>query len=227
MVVIEAHDVLTDRQKDVYGDDVLPDIDNIPKTSFPDSRVDLAIIAILSADPGTARIEAYGQAGFPTPSKVTVIKEGKASVLFMKTGPDGESYQLCAKYLLSLIPQIGEHESLTAMHSSVLSFFPKSIAHGKLSNSVDYFLLTEFIDMEAASDGQSKSWFIVCSKARKIAQLPSTEFERIYPAGLWLSCHDLHWSHESKQCMESFLAQVLCRKPPPRCLQSPREKTCK
>ncbi len=55
--------------------------------------MDSAIIGILSADPETARIEAYGQAGFSTPSKVTVTREGKASVYFMKTGPDGEMFK--------------------------------------------------------------------------------------------------------------------------------------
>ena len=85
--------VLRDRQKEIYGDDVLPDTDNIPNTTLPDSHVDSAIIDILSADPKTSSIEAYGQAGFSTPSKVTVITEGKASVYFMKTGPDGEMFE--------------------------------------------------------------------------------------------------------------------------------------
>ncbi len=84
---------LRDRETEVYGDEVLPDTDNIPKTSLPNSHVDSAIIALLSADPETAMIEAYGQAGFSTPSKVTTVKDEKTSVYFMKTGPDGEMFK--------------------------------------------------------------------------------------------------------------------------------------
>lgn len=84
---------LRDRETEVYGDEVLPDTDNIPKTSLPNLHVDSAIIALLSADPETAMIEAYGQAGFSTPSKVTIVKDEKTSVYFMKTGPDGEMFK--------------------------------------------------------------------------------------------------------------------------------------
>ena len=85
--------VLRDRQKEVYGDEVLPDTDNIPQTSLPGSHVDSAIIGLLAADSETAFIEAYGQAGFSTPSKITIVKEGTSSVYFMKTGPDGEMFK--------------------------------------------------------------------------------------------------------------------------------------
>lgn len=85
--------VLRDRETEVYGDEVFPDTDNIPKTALPDSHVDSAIIAILSTDPETAMIEAYGQAGFAAPSKVTTVNEGEVSVYFMKTGPDGEIFK--------------------------------------------------------------------------------------------------------------------------------------
>lgn len=93
--------VLRDRETEVYGDEVFPDTDNIPKTALPDSHVDSAIIAILSADPETAMIEAYGQAGFATPSKVTTVNEGEVSVYFMKTGPDGEMFKGRATSALS------------------------------------------------------------------------------------------------------------------------------
>ena len=85
--------LLRDRQKEVYGDEVLPDTDNIPQTSLPGSHVDSTIIGLLSADSETALIEAYGQAGFSTPSKITIEKEGTTSLYFMKTGPDGEMFK--------------------------------------------------------------------------------------------------------------------------------------
>jgi len=48
--------------------------------SLPDSHLDLAVIAILAADPNTATIEPYGQAGFSTPSKISIVIDGKTSV---------------------------------------------------------------------------------------------------------------------------------------------------
>jgi len=55
-------------ETEVYGEEVLPDTDNVPKTSLPDSHLYPAVIAILAADSNTATIEPYGQAGFSTPS---------------------------------------------------------------------------------------------------------------------------------------------------------------
>ena len=85
--------ILREREAEVYGKEVLPDSENIPKTSLPDAHLDSAIIAILAADPNTATIEPYGQAGFSTPSKITVVCEGKTSIYFMKTGPDGDMFK--------------------------------------------------------------------------------------------------------------------------------------
>jgi len=56
---------------------------------------------------------------------------------------------------------------LTAIHNAVPSLCPQPIAHGKLIESADYFLLTEFIDMEAAAGGHSSG----LSLAQKLAQL--------------------------------------------------------
>ncbi len=72
---------------------MLPDTDNVPKTSLPDSHLYPAVIAILAADSNTATIEPYGQAGFSTPSKISIVIDGKTSVYFMKTGPDGEMFR--------------------------------------------------------------------------------------------------------------------------------------
>lgn len=85
--------ILRDKETEIYGKEVLPDIENIPKTSHPGSHLDSAVIAALSADPNTASIEPYGQAGFSTPAKILLIVNGKTSRYFMKTGPDGEMFQ--------------------------------------------------------------------------------------------------------------------------------------
>lgn len=85
--------VLREKETEVYGEEVLPDTDNVPKTSLPDSRLDPAVIAILAADPNTATIEPYGQAGFSTSSKISIVIDGKTIVYFMKTGPDGDMFR--------------------------------------------------------------------------------------------------------------------------------------
>ena len=91
---------LREREIEAYGEKVLPDTDNIPQTSLPDSQVDSAVLVLLSVDPETATIEPYGQAGFSTPSKITVSKEGESQVYFMKTGPDGEMFKGRASFIV-------------------------------------------------------------------------------------------------------------------------------
>ena len=149
--------ILRDKESEICGQEVLPDIDNIPKTSLPGLHLDPAVISILSADPSTASIAPYGQAGFSIPSKISLNANGKVSTYFMKTGEDGGMFE-------------GEFESLSIIHTAVPSLCPRPIAHGKLANSADYFLVTDFIDMEATSGGQSSG----LSLAQKLAQLHST-----------------------------------------------------
>lgn len=149
--------ILRDRETDLYGQEVLPDLDNIPKTSRPGSHLDSAVIALLSVDPSMASIEPYGQAGFSTPSKIITNVNGQISTYFMKTGPDGDMFK-------------GEYESLAALTAAVPSLCPQPIAHGKLADSPEYFLLTDFINIEASPGGQSSG----LSLAQKLAQLHST-----------------------------------------------------
>ncbi|KAI4191398.1 MAG: hypothetical protein LQ348_003532 [Seirophora lacunosa] len=149
--------VLRDMEMDVYGGEVLPDLENVPKTSHPGSHVDPAVIALLAVDESRASIDPYGQAGFSTPSKITTTTNGKTDTYFMKTGPDKEMFK-------------GEYESLAALHAAVPSLCPQPIAHGKLADSSDHFILTAFIDIEASPGGQSSG----LSLAQKLAQLHST-----------------------------------------------------
>lgn len=148
---------LRDKETETYGQEVLSDTDNIPKRSHPGSYLDSAVTAILSADPKSASIELYGQARFSTLSKISINVKGKICRYFMKPGPDGEIFA-------------GEYESLMAIHTAVPSICAQPIAHGKLANSPDYFLLTDFIDMEATAGGQSSD----ISLAQKLAQLHDT-----------------------------------------------------
>ncbi|KAL8732752.1 MAG: hypothetical protein Q9166_002533 [cf. Caloplaca sp. 2 TL-2023] len=146
--------VLREKEAEISGHEILPDTENIPETTLPGSSLDAGIIAVLSADPSTASIEPYGQAGFSTPSKVKVNVKGETGVYFLKTGPDGDMFK-------------GEYESLSAIHLAVPSLCPRPVAHGKLRDSSDHFLLTEFIDIEATTGGQ----FSGLSLAQKLAQL--------------------------------------------------------
>jgi len=52
--------------------------------------LDPAITDALSVFPSVCSIEPYGQAGFTTPSKFTVRKNGTTRNYFIKMGPDGE-----------------------------------------------------------------------------------------------------------------------------------------
>lgn len=146
--------ILRDKESEIYGEEVQPDTDNIPQTSHPGTHVDSAIVAALSADPRTISIEPYGQAGFSTPAKILVNLSGNIRTYFIKTGPDEKMFA-------------GEYESLAAIHGAVPSLCPKPLAHGKLADASDSFLLTEFIDMEAAAGGQSSG----LSLAQKLAKL--------------------------------------------------------
>ena len=85
--------ILRDKETEIYGEEALPDTDNIPQTAHPGSHLDSAVIAALSAEPSTSSIEPYGQAGFSTPSKILLNGNGKTSTYFMKTGPDGEMFK--------------------------------------------------------------------------------------------------------------------------------------
>lgn len=85
--------ILRDKESEIYGEEVLPDTENIPTTSHPGSHLDSEVIIALGADPSTASIEPYGQAGFSTPSKILVSVHGEISTYFMKTGPDGDMFK--------------------------------------------------------------------------------------------------------------------------------------
>jgi len=85
--------ILRDKESEVYGGEVLPDTENMPKTSHPGSHLDSAVIAVLSTNRSTATIEPYGQAGFSTPSKIVISVNGDVSTYFMKTGPDGDMFK--------------------------------------------------------------------------------------------------------------------------------------
>ncbi len=76
-----------------HSGEVFSDRDDIPKTPYPSSHLDSAVITVLLSDQSTATIEPYGQAGFSTPSKIVINFKGKVGTYFMKIGPDGEMFK--------------------------------------------------------------------------------------------------------------------------------------
>lgn len=146
--------ILRHWKTEVYGHSVSPDTDNIPKTTRPGPHVDSAIIAALSAEPAMCSIESYGQAGSSTPAKILIKAGNHTKFYFLKTGPDGDMFR-------------GEYESLKAINTAVPTLCPRPIVHGKLGETFDSFLLTEFINMEARTESPSSG----LSLARKLAQL--------------------------------------------------------
>ncbi|KAL8889355.1 MAG: hypothetical protein Q9192_006031 [Flavoplaca navasiana] len=167
--------ILREKEMEVYGGEVLPDLANIPQTSHPAAHLDSAVVAFLGVEQSSASIEPYGQAGFSTPSKVSIDLNGKTSTSFMKVGPDEYMFR-------------GEYESLAALHTAVPSLYPQPLTHGKLRDSPDYYLLTDFIDIDASPNGQTSG----LSLAQKLAQLHSTPPP--IPAGFAQPCFGFHLS---------------------------------
>ena len=197
--------ILRERETKDYGQEVFPDIENMPKTSKPGSLLDSAVVAALHGDPRTASVEPYGQAGSSTPSKVTTYEEGKRRTYFMKTGPDEAMFT-------------GEFESLKAIHAAVPSLVPEPIAHGKLADSTNHYLLTEFIDMGATSDGHSSG----LSLAQKLAKLHSTPapipegFDRPsfgfhVPTSLGRTLQDNTWNCSWAEFYSEHRLQAICK----------------
>ncbi|KAI9763363.1 MAG: hypothetical protein M1840_000555 [Geoglossum simile] len=120
-------------------------------------RPDAAILEALLVKPEQCKIKPHGQAGFSNPSKITTIVDGETKYYFLKTGPNGDMFK-------------GEHASLAALHLVVPSICPKALAHGTLSSSQGYFLLTEFLDVNDRV-GETSSGL---SLPQKLAKLHST-----------------------------------------------------
>lgn len=85
--------ILRFKETEIYGEEVLPDTDNMPRTSYPGPHLDSAVIAVLSANRSTATIEPYGRVRFSTPSKIIISVNGNVTFYFMRTGPDGDMFK--------------------------------------------------------------------------------------------------------------------------------------
>ncbi|KAK3990492.1 Fructosamine/Ketosamine-3-kinase [Cladorrhinum sp. PSN332] len=97
--------------------------------------------------------------------KLISTKDGQSLTFFIKTGSTVAS-ELMFK---------GEYHSLNAIHSAVPNFCPKAHAHGSLgpstgSMSGNYFLATDFLELDASSGSEGSGM----SFAQKLARLHTT-----------------------------------------------------
>ncbi|KAI9766148.1 MAG: hypothetical protein M1840_006715 [Geoglossum simile] len=120
------------------------------------TTLDPAVSAALPVLPEACKIQRHGQSGFTSTSKVTATINGETRAFFLKTGPMGDMFK-------------GEHMSLQALHITVPTICPASLAHGQLSNSTGHFLLTEFLDIRNRIPGNTS-----LSLAQKLAKLHTT-----------------------------------------------------
>lgn len=152
-------EILREKETQLFGHVVLPDTDSIPRKKRGAPSVDVAVVPFLPLHEGTSlSFEEYGQSSTSSTSRIRLrLNSGEHEFYFLKTGPNGDVFA-------------GEYESLSAIHKAVPSFCPRPIAHSKFLDLKRFFLLTEYIDMEAIDDNQPTG----NSLAQKLAHLHST-----------------------------------------------------
>lgn len=88
-------------------------------------------------------------------------------LLFSPLIGDLVSYIVISRFNVNTL-RLGEHISLNAIHSVVPSLCPASLAHGSLTSSSGFFLVTEFLDLS----GSGKAGKVTL--AQKLAKLHTT-----------------------------------------------------
>jgi len=154
----------------------VPDDEDKPAVDGMDERrtgldVDPAIAEILRLDPKSLVMQDHGDACSSEPFKITatVGKEGK--YYFLKLGPNGEMMKGKQSPRpnsdISANAILGEHASLQALHAAVPLICPLSLGVGKLQESPNHFLVTEFVDVNAQTSEKGSG----LSFAQKLAAL--------------------------------------------------------
>jgi protein-ribulosamine 3-kinase len=162
-------------------------------------KLDPAIIKALSLEASGTTLSAHGGSGFAFTGKVTSVVDGKEKLFFVKTGKGNESEIMFAgtvslflpsncptnssnlplwkqhwgrevKHVIDTDTRTGEHQSLNAIHTAVLTLCPRSYAHGALSTGTGAFLVTDFLDLTSSSSTKGSGQ----SLAQKLATLHST-----------------------------------------------------
>lgn len=144
-------------------------------TPVVQAPLDLAVAEALSIDPMLSSVQPHQAAGFFVPEKITTLLNGKTKYYYMKSGSNKEMFESMLPhsgnllYLLTL--RIGEFISLTALHSVVPTLAPRPLVWGKFSSSNDYYLVTEWVDVETRDGGQGQGTGLTL--AQKVARLHS------------------------------------------------------
>ena len=135
-------------------------------------KVDSAVIQALRLDPARTTVASHGGSGFSSTTKISGVlhqdPDGtQKRIFFMKTGHSKDAETMFA----------GEHASLNALHDSVPSLCPRSLAHGRLEDSPGgAFLVTDFLDMRSTRSSSSSlsTQGSGLSLAAKLAKLHTT-----------------------------------------------------
>ncbi|KAL8712868.1 MAG: hypothetical protein Q9220_003076 [cf. Caloplaca sp. 1 TL-2023] len=132
-------------------------------------KLDPSIIRALSLDPTVTTVATHGSSGFNATAKVsTRLKDGRQKHFFMKTAPGKDAETMFC----------GEHASLNAIHGTVPSLCPASLATGLSDEGGLAFLVTDFLDMSSArlsaGGSSSSNGRSGMSLATKLARLHTT-----------------------------------------------------
>ena len=145
-------------------------------TPVGQTPLDVAVAEALSIDATLSTVQPYQAAGFFVPQKITTILNGKSKYFYMKSGSNKEMFES-----MLLLPQIkleslltswtGEFISLTALHHVVPTLAPKPLKWGKFSSAEEYYLVTEWVDVETRNGGDGPGTGLTL--AQKVAKLHS------------------------------------------------------
>lgn len=136
--------------------------------TFNMTKVDSALLSLLSLSPEKTSISSAGGGGCSSAStsKITSeLSDGTTKSYFLKTGKGPSAKTMFA----------GEHMSLHSIHSVVPTLCPESYGHGEFQDSSNAglsFLVTDFLDLSSRSTGSSSK--SSQSLAQKLAKLHST-----------------------------------------------------
>jgi len=130
------------------------------------SKVDPAIISLLSLDPSQTSHSSAGGVGMSsaTTSKIaSTLPNGTTKNYFLKTG-NGQAAEIMFA---------GEHASLNALHNVVPSLCPRSYGWGKFAEGTGQsFLVTDFLNLSGRGGSGGKG--NTMTLAQKMAKLHAT-----------------------------------------------------
>ncbi|KAG8531939.1 uncharacterized protein KY384_003575 [Bacidia gigantensis] len=131
------------------------------RTDTPVDRhpLDEAVAEALGIQAISSIAEPHQAAGFFLPEKITALVDGKRKLFYMKSGSNKEMFE-------------SEHLSLMLLHKAVPTLSPKPLAWGKFKDSNTWYLVTEWVDLEANEEDTGMEFGLTL--AQKVAKLHTT-----------------------------------------------------